>query len=147
MVTEDRFEQFVHLRGLLARWALQQDDIVAAAVFGSWARRTARMDSDFDVVVHTTHPGQYVADDGWIAAVVGQDASIVRTQEWGPSRSGVSAFHLASKSSSAWSRSWAATDPVDPGTARVMRDGFEPLVDEDARPAPECPTRPSEHFV
>jgi predicted nucleotidyltransferase len=64
MVTEDRFEQFVQLRGLLARWALRQGDIVAAAVVGSWARRSARMDSDLDVVVITTHPGQYVTIGG-----------------------------------------------------------------------------------
>ena len=74
----------MQLRSLLARWALRQDDIVAAAVVGSWARRSARMDSDLDVVVLTTHPGQYVADDGSIAVGVRQDASVVRTQEWAP---------------------------------------------------------------
>jgi predicted nucleotidyltransferase len=132
MVTEDRFEQFVQLRGLLARWALRQDDIVAAAVVGSWARRSARMDSDLDVVVLTTHPGQYVADDRWIAAAVGQDASVVRTQEWGPLTA--RRVRLSSGLEVEFgfvAPSWAAQDPVDPGTARVVRDGFEALVDED----------------
>ena len=132
MVTEDRFEQFVQLRSLLARWALRQDDIVAAAVVGSWARGSARMDSDLDVVVLTTHPGQYVADDRWIAAAVGQDASVVRTQEWGPLTE--RRVRLSSGLEVEFgfvAPSWAAQDPVDPGTARVVRDGFEPLVDED----------------
>lgn len=129
---QDRVDQFMQLRGLLARWALAQDDILAAAVVGSYARRAARMDSALDVVVLTTHPREYVRDDRWIAAAVGEHASVVRTQEWGSLTerrvrlsSGLEVeFGFAAPV-------WAATDPVDPGTARVVRDGFEPLVDDD----------------
>ena len=115
IVTEDRVEQFVQLRSLLARWALRQDDIVAAAVVGSWARRSARMDSDLDVVVLTTHPGQYVTDDRWIAAAVGQDASVIRTQEWGPlTERRVRLSTGLEVEFGVVAPSWAATDPVDP---------------------------------
>ena len=122
----------MQLRSLLAQWALRQDDIVAAAGVGSWARRSARMDSDLDVVVLTTHPGQYVTEDRWIAAAVGQDASVIRTQEWGTLTERRPRLSTGLEVEfCVVAPSLTATDPVDPGTASVDRDGFEPLVDED----------------
>lgn len=59
-----------------------------------------------------------------------ESAEIVRTQDWG---------HLTERrvrlSSGLGvefgfvSPSWAATDPIDPGTASVVRDGCRPLED------------------
>lgn len=63
---------------------------------------------------------------------VGEAAQLVRAEDWGPLterrvvlRSGLEVeFGFVSPS-------WASVDPVDPGTARVVGDGWSPLVDPD----------------
>ena len=131
MVSQERAEQYTQIRRHVSSWAGGQEDILAAAVVGSWARGGARRDSDVDVVVLTDRKEWYVVDEGWIPLALGQDAGLVRTREWGllterrvRLSSGLEVeFGFAASS-------WAATDPVDPGSAGVVVDGLEPLVDK-----------------
>lgn len=89
-------------------------------VVGSWARGTARMDSDVDIVVLTDQV-HYVRAETWTALLGGE---VVRTADWGPLReirvrrqSGlVVEIDVAPVS-------WADTDPVDAGTRRIVGDG------------------------
>jgi predicted nucleotidyltransferase len=53
MVTDARLNEYAAVTTLIARCARARDDVVAAAVVGSWARGAARMDSDIDIVVLT----------------------------------------------------------------------------------------------
>lgn len=50
----------------LATWAARHDDIVAVALVGSYARGTARPDSDVDVVIMANDPRRYLDDTAWI---------------------------------------------------------------------------------
>jgi len=114
----------------IAGWAAKREDVVGVALVGSWARGTPRLDSDVDVVVLTADKSRYVIADDWMKSLFGAEAEIVRTAEWGPLTerrvrlpSGLEVeFGFAPPT-------WAATDPVDRGTARVVRGGCRPLVD------------------
>jgi predicted nucleotidyltransferase len=113
-------------------WGPRRDDIRAVALVGSWARGTATTTSDVDVVVLTDRVIGYVASADWVADAVGERAAMVRTADWGVLTerrvrlsSGLEVeFGFAPCS-------WAAVDPVDPGTAAVVRDGCVPLFDPD----------------
>lgn len=88
------------------------------------------MDSDLDLVVLALQPDRYVGDARWLPVALGQDADLVRTRTWGPLTE--QRVRVASKLEVELgfaAPSWAATDPVDPGTARVVVDGCQPLVD------------------
>ena len=110
-------------------WAARSPD-VAVGLAGSWARRAARMHSDADLVVLCADPHRFERATDWIGDALGQDAPVIRTQWWGillerrvvlPSGLDVE-FGFAAPS-------WADVDPVDPGTARVVSDGFRSLYD------------------
>ncbi len=114
----------------VARWAAAQPDIAGVAVVGSWARDAARTESDLDLVILTVDQQRYLTDDGWMARAVGHHAEIVRTKVWGPVVERrvqmASGFEIELGFAPA---DWAGTDPVDAGTARVVRGGCRPLHD------------------
>jgi uncharacterized protein len=113
-------------------WARRRGDIRAVALVGSWARGEQTAASDVDVVVLTDDPSIYVIGEDWATDALGADATVVRTRAWGvlterrvllPSALEVE-FGFAPSS-------WAAVDPVDPGTAAVVRHGCRLLFDPD----------------
>jgi hypothetical protein len=117
---------------LASDWARQRPDIRGLALVGSWARGTARPDSDVDLVVLTTAGDDYLAGDDWTAALGA--TRIVRTQRWGP----VTERRLLLEDGlevevNVTGPAWAATDPLDPGTRRVAADGMRILHDPDGR--------------
>lgn len=91
------------------------------------------MDGDLDIVVLTDDKLKYINADDWIEDAVGEPAAVVRRMDWGPLlterrlRLG-SGFNIEFGFAPP---AWAATDPIDPGTADVVRDGCEPLYDPD----------------
>ena len=113
-----------------ARWARRRADIRAVALVGSHARGEAREDSDVDVVVLTDDPPAYIDDDTWIAEVGAH--SVTRTRRWGMlvERRLLMPGGLELDVGIV-SPAWASTDPLDAGTARVVRDGLVPLHDPD----------------
>ena len=124
-------EAVVHeLLDSLAAWCSQRADVRAVALVGSWARDGARYDSDVDVVLLTTDPGRYIATDDWALAL---GAKVIATRRWGMlterrllTATGVEVdFGVADLS-------WAATAPLDEGTAKVARDGLIPIHDPDS---------------
>lgn len=133
MVTEERRAECARVRAAVVGWAESRPDVRAVAIVGSWARDEPRMDSDLDVVVLTDDKFNYVDSDDWIEAAVTEAAPVVRRMEWGPLLterrvrldSGLELeFGFAPLS-------WASTEPVDPGTADVVRDGCTALHDPD----------------
>jgi hypothetical protein len=130
VVTDERATEYLEVKRSVERWARRQADIVGMALVGSWAQLQAGMDSDIDFVLLTPSKHRYVVEEEWIAESVSLPADIIRTEEWGPLAerrvrlpSGLDVeFGFAPPS-------WASTDPVDPGTAQVVRDGCIPLVD------------------
>jgi uncharacterized protein len=113
-------------------WARERPDVRGLALVGSWARGSARSDSDVDLVVLTSHRDCYLATDEWTTAL-GADR-VLRTQAWGPltERRLLLEGGLEVEVGIA-DPAWAATDPVDPGTRRVVTDGLRVLHDPDGR--------------
>ena len=128
MVTEERR---IEVRELLARvgaWAARRPDVVAVVLVGSWARGHATMGSDVDLVVLTAMKDLYLGDESWVRELGG--LRIVRTREWGPTTERRFALPSGLEVEVGLTpASWAATDPVDPGTRRVVRDGMSTLYD------------------
>ncbi len=113
----------------VAGWAAARPDVVAVGLAGSWARGAARADSDVDLVVLTDVPERWIGADDWIAAAVGQDVTPVRTQAWGVlTERRVRLTSGLEVELGIVPRQWA-DEPVDDGTARVVRDGFRVLHD------------------
>lgn len=113
-------------------WAREQPDIRGLALVGSWARGSARTDSDVDLVVLTTASDRYLSDDEWSAALGA--TRVLPTQAWGP----LTERRLLLEDGlevevGLTDPAWAATDPVDPGTLRVVTDGMRILHDPDGR--------------
>ncbi|GAA1574032.1 GNAT family N-acetyltransferase [Kribbella karoonensis] len=111
------------------RWAADQADIRGLAMVGSWARDVARMTSDLDVIVLTDVPERYLGEDDWLE-VFGA-VSVVRRQEWGPYLTEVRIQRASGLEVEVGitATAWAASDPVDPGTRRVVADGVRVLHD------------------
>jgi uncharacterized protein len=120
----------------IAQWASQRTDITALALVGSWARGTARVGSDIDLMFLTASPSSFRRDETWVNqiqwAVVDAEVDGWKDKDYGV----------------IWSRhvylddeneiefgfgvpSWASIDPIDPGTFRVMSDGCQILYDPD----------------
>ena len=114
-------------------WARSRADVLAVAVVGSVARGAAKPESDLDFVVLVDEPSRFRDDGRWLAQIhFGNNAHLAG---WHDVDYGV-----------AWSRhvrlsgageveftfgalSWAATDPIDPGTAAVIADGCHVIFD------------------
>ena len=109
-------------------WALAREDVVGVALVGSHARGKARPDSDLDIMTIVRAPSELVADPSWCDAF--GEVTRRTVEQWGAVTSvrvhyegGLEVeFGLTTPV-------WAATDPVDPGTARVVREGFRILLD------------------
>jgi predicted nucleotidyltransferase len=124
--SRERSDEVRAIIDTVAAWAAQQGDVRGVVVVGSWARGTARMDSDVDVVVLSDAH----ADPGpWTRLLGGQ---VIRQQSWGPLReirvrrgSGLEVEVGVAPVS------WAQVDPVDPGTRRVFTEGHRIVYDPD----------------
>jgi hypothetical protein len=104
-------------------WLGGREDVVAVGLLGSWARGNATDESDIDLVVITREPATYTDGEDWVRGLPG--ARLVRTERWGPlltERRLVLPSGLELDVGITDPR-WAATDPVDEGTARVIADG------------------------
>jgi hypothetical protein len=122
-----RSTEVAELIARVTRWAAGRADVVGLLLVGSVARGEARAGSDVDLVVLSTDPDGYA--DHAFAEALGFGEPI-RIKAWGPvmerrfrTGSGLEVeFAFGTPE-------WAAVDPVDPGTHRVVTDGCRPLHD------------------
>lgn len=145
MLDRERTAEVDELGRRIPGWAEQRGDVRAVGLVGSWARGTSRPGSDVDLVVLTDNSALYTSDSKWAAELA---AEIVETRSWGA----ITERRLALPSGlevevGIGSPSWAATTPVDPGTERVVREGFRVLYDPDgllASLVAACAAQPNE---
>jgi predicted nucleotidyltransferase len=128
-LTKDREEEVDRLIQLVAGWASERPDLRGAALVGSWARRSARMDSDVDVILLTDDPPAYIDAEEWTQGLGA--IAIIRTQQRGI----LTERRLAMPGGlqvdvGVVSPSWASI-PIDRGTLRVISNGIIPLYDRD----------------
>ena len=76
-----RAAQVERVLAAFAAWAPARADVLAVGLVGSWARGTARPDSDVDVVVVSTQPERRAAAGDWPADL--QTAPVLRRRRWG----------------------------------------------------------------
>lgn len=131
VISTGREAEFRRVLCAVQEWASTEPDVRGVAVVGSWARGTAGMESDVDIVVLTDQLDRHVNDRTWVGKNF-DGAEVMRTEAWGT----LTELRLRLPSGLEVElgfapRSWAATDPIDPGTARVIRDGCRPLLDPD----------------
>lgn len=114
-------------------WAAGRPDVTAVGLCGSWAAARARDDSDVDLVVLTPRRAGLAADTGWLADLCGGPANAVRVRGWGPHLTEVRGLltHGLEVEVGVADPAWAAADPVDPGTERVVGDAWVTLYDPD----------------
>ncbi len=109
----------------LARWAVSQNDMLAVALVGSYARGAATPDSDVDIILVSSHPDLYLKDSSWAA-----DFGVIEKQQ-------IEQYGMVT-SLRIWyaggleveygitDKRWAAI-PLDAGTRQVICDGIRVL--------------------
>lgn len=118
----------------VSQWAACRDDLVAVALVGSWARQTARVDSDIDLMFLTDNPASFRQNDRWMNeihwAVVDAKVNEWKDKDYGA----IWSRHVYLNDGTAIEfgfgfLSWASVNPVDAGTFRVVSDGCQVLYD------------------
>ena len=111
-------------------WAARRPEVIAVALVGSYAAGTEQPDSDVDLIVLTRDPHRQLGDRDWLDEF-GVTRSIA-VERWGM----VTSLRVGYEEGTevelgiALPR-WAWADPVDEGTAAVVRSGMRPLYDPD----------------
>lgn len=114
--------------GGITAWAQVQADVRGLALVGSYAYGRPRMASDVDIVLVAADKERHVRGLEW-ARSVDQRPRLIRCQDWGPlteRRVRLSSGLVVELGvvTAAW-----LSVPLDPGTARVLRDGCRVLHD------------------
>jgi uncharacterized protein len=118
----------------VTQWASYRTDIAAAALVGSWARGSARVDSDIDLMFLAANPVSFRQHEEWVNeiqwAVVNAEIDKWEDKDYGVIWS--RHVHLDNEIQVEFGfgfPSWASVNPVDAGTFRVVSDGCRILYD------------------
>lgn len=117
-----------------AGWAASQPDILGLALVGSWARGTARPDSDIDLMVLAQDPERFRRERTWLFeidwALVGLPVIGWRDADYGAVWSRHVTLADAVEIEFAFGPlAWANPAPIDEGTFEVAAHGLRPLHD------------------
>lgn len=110
-------------------WAARHEDIKGVLLVGSFARGTAREDSDVDLVILTTEPQRYIDS----VAFAEEFGTIVKWQreDWGKVTSMRVWYQDGLEVEYGITRPDWAAPPLDPGTRRVIADGVQVIYGRD----------------
>lgn len=124
------------LTDAIARWVEALPHLKSLALVGSWARDAARPDSDIDLLVLADDASTYRSGHDWLQKALPPPFRVLSTRvaDYG----WVWSCHAllepqAELELSFGPLAWAATNPVDAGTLRVVEGGFRIIVDKDGR--------------
>ena len=116
------------------RWASEQSDILAVALVGSYARGSAREDSDVDLVVISEVPQKYLTHTVWAESfgVIAKEqiedyGMLISLRIW--YEDGLEIEYGFT------TPAWAAT-PLDAGTKEVIKGGIKILFERTALLSP-----------
>ncbi len=111
------------------QWATSQDNIETVALVGSYTKGAAKPDSDIDLVIITNDPKSLLKDALWLKNF-GQIKEI-KNEDWGLVQS-LRVFYNngLEVEFGITTLEWAKTNPVDPGTKRVISNGVKIIYDK-----------------
>jgi hypothetical protein len=110
------------LLSALAMWATENSDILAVGIVGSHARGATTANSDIDIVLIVVDPGRYFTTGDWMKRF--GEVSSLQDEDWGRLRSRRVSYIGGLEVEFGFTvAAWASTDPVDPGTRRVVAGG------------------------
>jgi predicted nucleotidyltransferase len=127
VLTAERAAEIDAVIDRVTGWVAGRADVAGLLLVGSVAREAARPDSDVDLVLLTDSLADYTTP-AWAAYL--DLGELIRVQAWG-----VITEHRFRRPSGLETEiglgtpRWASTDPVDPGTRRVVTDGSRILHD------------------
>jgi hypothetical protein len=112
----------------LKTWCQQQADIEAVGIVGSWARGTARPESDIDVMLITSNPSKYLSSWQWLSEF--GVTHKIQPEDWGLVQS-LRTFYKDAREVEfcITTEQWASPAEIDSGTAHVVRDGMRIVFD------------------
>ncbi len=122
---EHKAEEFI---SLVTDWAKREPEIVGLLLVGSYAHGKANPDSDIDLIAFANDINPWLERRDWVnnfgklRQIEYEDWVGVKTIRAFFTNSFEVEFSFALPS-------WAATNPVDPGTFRVISDGSRILLD------------------
>lgn len=116
-------------------WSDRQHDIDGLALVGSWAKGTARPDSDLDLVLITTHPQTYRRNGAWMTEIPWSEAGFELASWQDKDYGAIWSRHLllspdAEVEMSFCSPGWASVAPMDEGTREVVTPACRVLTDK-----------------
>src|SRR5258706_8345171 len=122
--TQTFFQQFIE-------WVKTEENILGVALVGSHARKDAKEYSDIDLMIIATDPQYYLNNNSWINrfgqvkenGIKDEDLGLVKTKRVFYENGIEVEFNFASKE-------WTKTNPIDPGTKKVMSNGNKILIDK-----------------
>ncbi len=126
-------KHFLDIIDLIRKFAISHPQIMAVGLCGSWARGTARPDSDIDLSI-LVEDQQAFKNADWMAQIdfnkINEQVASTRDEIYGV----VWSRHvlLASQTEIEFSfanLSWADTENLDEGTRKVVSDGYKVLYD------------------
>jgi uncharacterized protein len=125
--------QLGRLLAPIESWARARSDILGVALIGSHARGTPRLDSDVDLLLLASEPRAFRYAEGWLSDIPWTEGRIVnwRDADYGAAWSRHARLEPFGRVEFTFcAQSWAATDPIDPGTSSVVSMGCRVLVDK-----------------
>lgn len=118
----------------VVNWARSCTSVYAISLVGSWARGTARIDSDIDLMVLSLNPSSFRKNETWLSQINWQRIGSF-VEDWKDADYGlVWSRHVYLEDETEiefgfGSLTWASLNPIDAGTLRVVSDGCRILDD------------------
>ncbi len=128
-----RLDRLIKVLYLSVDLACTYPEILAVGLCGSWARGTQRPDSDFDLSLVTEEPDRFRSKE-WIGRIdfksFGEELESYRDADYGPTWSRHVRLSRGTEIEFGFApQSWADTSPLDPGTRRVVENGYRIIYD------------------
>lgn len=113
-------------------WAVKEQNVIGAILVGSLARNAAKKSSDIDLMIVVRDPKVYLDDNSWINQFGQVKVNGTKDEDWGLVKTKRVFYENDIEAEFNFStKEWVETNPVDPGTKKVLTDGNKILVDKD----------------
>ena len=131
LMTQLQLENLETILAKITHWAARCHDIMAVALVGSYARGTARADSDIDLMFLTYKPSCFRQNTSWMEEI-NLGAKIDKWKDANYGEVWSRHVYLEDETEIEFSFGlplWASVNPVDSGTFNVVNDGCRILYD------------------